>query len=86
MRACAYAALLWPFLILRILGVILGTSLNREDTLLMLAKVAEVSDPGMVLSDFAFTIAHDAEGTTTAAPRNADDGWRLQRPWTREKR
>jgi hypothetical protein len=40
-------ALLWPFLILRILGVIPGTSLNREDTLLMLAKVAEVSDPGI---------------------------------------
>src|SRR5579863_8691106 len=39
-------ALLWPFLILRILGVIPGTGLNREDTLLMLAKVAEVSDPG----------------------------------------
>jgi hypothetical protein len=78
-------ALLRPFLILRILGVIPGTSLNREDTLLMLAKVAEASDPGMVLSDFAFTTAHDAEGTTTVVPWNADDGWLLHRPWTRKE-
>jgi hypothetical protein len=79
-------ALLRPFLILRILGVIPGTSLNREDALLMLAKVAEASDPEMVLSDFASTTAHDAEGTTTAIPWNADDGWLLHRPWTRAER
>ena len=79
-------ALLWPFLILRILGVIPGTSLNRKDTLLMLAKVAEASNPGMVLSDFASTTAHDAECTMTAVPWNADDGWLWQRPWIREKR
>jgi len=82
----AMPALLRPFLILRILGVIPGTSLNREDTLLMLAKVAEASDPGMVLSDFAFTTAHDAGGATTAVPWNADEGWLLHRPWTRKAR
>jgi hypothetical protein len=58
-------ALLRPFLILRILGVIPGTSLNREDTLLMLAKVAEASDPEMMLGDFASTTAHDAEDAMT---------------------
>ena len=79
-------ALLRPFLILRILGVIPGTSLNREDALLMLAKVAEASDPEIVLGDFASTTAHDAEGTTTAVPWNADEGWLLHRPWTREER
>jgi hypothetical protein len=70
-------ALFRPFLILRILGVIPGTSLSREDGLLMLAKVAEASDPGMVLSDFASTTAHDAKGTMTASPWNVDGSWLL---------
>lgn len=51
-------ALLRPFLILRILGVIPGRSLDRMDALLMLAKVAEASDPEMVLSEFASTTLH----------------------------
>ena len=51
-------ALLRPFLILRILGVISGRSLDRMDALLMLAKVAEASDPEMLLSAFASTTVH----------------------------
>jgi len=61
-------ALLRPFLILRILGVIPGTRLSHDDGLLTLAKVAEASDPGMLLSDFASTTAHDAEDTKTSNP------------------
>jgi hypothetical protein len=72
------AALLRPFLILRILGVIPGTSLSREDSLLMLAKIAKASDPGMVLSDFASTTTPHADGAEMASPWDADGGWLLR--------
>jgi hypothetical protein len=52
------AELLRPFLIMRILGVIPGRSLDRMDALLMLVKVAEASNPEMVLSEFASTTVH----------------------------
>jgi hypothetical protein len=57
-------ALLRPFLVLRILGVIPVSQLNRHDSLLILAKLAEASDPDTPLSDFArTTISDQAEGT-----------------------
>jgi hypothetical protein len=57
-------ALLRPFLVLRILGVIPVSHLTRQDSLLILAKLAEVSDPDISLSDFARTTVSDqAEGT-----------------------
>jgi hypothetical protein len=57
-------ALLRPFLILRILGVIPVSHLTRQDSLLILAKLAEASRPDISLSDFArTTISDQAEGT-----------------------
>jgi hypothetical protein len=58
-------ALLRPFLVLRILGVIPVSHMTRQDALLILAKLAEASDPDMPLSDFARTTVSDpAEGTS----------------------